>query len=486
MRRWLSRAIKAALALAVVAFALLLAWAFLSRQMPALQPWHTTQLEAEFTRADSDRVTDLAGYLAQEERLFAELDQKIYQRGSADGTAFSRYLAGGPQDPAWPQRNWNRSFELVPEHIRGGALLLHGLTDSPYSLREVAQTLYREGYYVLGLRLPGHGTIPAALTTVYWEDWVAASRLGARHVQKRIGRKQPMLIAGYSNGGGLAVKYALDALEDESLPAPDQLVLFSPEISISRAGAIANSHKLLSFLPYFAQFKWLDLLPEYDPFKYNSFPKNAAQQAWEVTASIALQIERSAGKGKIAEFPPTLGFLSWSDATVHTAATIERLYDHLEDNGSELVIFGTNRLHFLSEFVPPIQTALAERLKVSHDLPYRLTVISNLSTDTQRMAVLSKAAHASTIQEQALGLVWPAGIFSLSHVAIPFPADDPVYGAGADPSGNYRGLPLGALQARGETNLLTVPLGKLMRLRHNPFFSYIDQRITELAEDLTK
>ena len=136
--------------------------------------------------------------------------------------------------------------------------------------------------------------------------------------------------------------------------------------------------------------------------------------------------------------------------------------------------------------MPPIQTALAERLKVSHDLPYRLTVISNLSTDTQRMAVLSKAAHASTIQEQALGLVWPAGIFSLSHVAIPFPADDPVYGAGADPSGNYRGLPLGALQARGETNLLTVPLGKLMRLRHNPFFSYIDQRITELAEDLTK
>ena len=74
MRRWLSRAIKAALALAVVAFALLLAWAFLSRQMPALQPWHTTQLEAEFTRADIERITDLAGYLAQEERLFAELD----------------------------------------------------------------------------------------------------------------------------------------------------------------------------------------------------------------------------------------------------------------------------------------------------------------------------------------------------------------------------------------------------------------------------
>jgi hypothetical protein len=36
---------------------------------------------------------------------------------------------------------------------------------------------------------------------------------------------------------------------------------------------IANAHELLSFLTYFAQFKWLSIEPEYDPFKYNSFPK---------------------------------------------------------------------------------------------------------------------------------------------------------------------------------------------------------------------
>jgi hypothetical protein len=62
-------------------------------------------------------------------------------------------------------------------------------------------------------------------------------------------------------------------------------------------------------------------------------------------------------------------------------------------------------------------------------------------------------------------------------VAIPFAPDDPVYGEDADQHRNYQGLPLGALQPRGETRLLTAPLSQLMRLRHNPFFAYMQQRI---------
>ena len=39
--------------------------------------------------------------------------------------------------------------------------------------------------------------------------------------------------------------------------------------------------------------------------------------------------------------------------------------------------------------------------------------------------------------------------------------------------------PLGALQPRGESHLLTAPLGQLMRLRHNPFFSYVERRVVD-------
>ncbi len=229
-------------------------------------------------------------YLDQEARLFAALRQQVYQRiNPSDTLIYNRYRASGPQDPEWRQRNWNRTFELVPEDIKGGAVLLHGLTDSPYSLRRVAYLLYVRGFYVVGLRLPGHGTVPGALTQVRWQDWVAASRLAARHVRERIGPTLPFIMAGYSNGGALSVKYALDALTEPDLPVPDRLLLFSPEIGIEALARFANSHKLLSFLPFFAQFKWLSIEPEYDPFKYNSFPKNAAQEAWAMTAEVHRQ-----------------------------------------------------------------------------------------------------------------------------------------------------------------------------------------------------
>ena len=64
-------------------------------------------------------------------------------------------------------------------------------------------------------------------------------------------------------------------------------------------------------------------------------------------------------------------------------------------------------------------------------------------------------------------------------VAVPFAPDDPVYGNGKGEQDSYHGLPLGALQPRGETRLLTAPLSQLMRLRHNPFFAYVESRIVE-------
>jgi len=266
MKHILGWAVKGILLAGLLIFVLLLADAFKSRSKAALRVWHTASLSNEFTAGDATPQSTLQDYLDREERLFRELKEKVYDRVEpADDLIISRFRSGGPQDPERWQRNWNRTFELVPKNIRGGALLMHGLTDSPYSLRRIGEILHAKGFYVLGLRLPGHGTVPAALTDVHWKDWVAASRIGARHVRKRIGEDRPFVIAGYSNGGALTAKYALDALSDSSLPRPDRLLLFSPEIGISRLAFFANWHKLFSFLPYFAKSKWLSIQPEYDP-----------------------------------------------------------------------------------------------------------------------------------------------------------------------------------------------------------------------------
>jgi len=80
------------------------------------------------------------------------------------------------------------------------------------------------------------------------------------------------------------------------------------------------------------------------------------------------------------------------------------------------------------------------------------------------------------VSRTPLGLAWPADLFSLSHVAIPFSLDDPVYGA-AKTGGGAGPIRLGALSPRGERSVLTVPLDTLMRASYNPFFGYMADRV---------
>ena len=51
--------------------------------------------------------------------------------------------------------------------------------------------------------------------------------------RRRAGPSKPLHIVGFSNGGALAMKYALDALDDKQLARPDRLILISPMIGIT-------------------------------------------------------------------------------------------------------------------------------------------------------------------------------------------------------------------------------------------------------------
>ena len=134
----------------------------------------------------------------------------------------------------------------------GAAVLLHGLTDAPYSQRHIAARYAEHGFVAIVPRLPAHGTVPAALTEVEWEDWMAATRLAVREARARIGPDLPLHLVGFSNGGALAMKYALDAIEDPALSPPDRLVLISPMIGITAFARFAGVAGLPAILPNFA------------------------------------------------------------------------------------------------------------------------------------------------------------------------------------------------------------------------------------------
>src|SRR5262249_15381892 len=179
-----------------------------AKRHPFLKAWHRFVPPSEVRAADLTAGFTLADYLRREDQVFREVDENVTQRLEAeDRTPTNRYFPDSLASPRRFSRDWNRTFEIAPENgaIRGGALLLHGLTDSPYSMRRTAEILKSEGIYCLGLRVPGHGTVPGALTKAVWEDWSAATRVGVRHVRGRIGDGKPLYLVGYSNGGALSV-----------------------------------------------------------------------------------------------------------------------------------------------------------------------------------------------------------------------------------------------------------------------------------------
>ena len=56
-----------------------------------------------------------------------------------------------------------------------GALVLHGFTGNPHSLRGLAVALADAGFTVELPLLPGHGTTVADLVPTTWEDWSTAA-----------------------------------------------------------------------------------------------------------------------------------------------------------------------------------------------------------------------------------------------------------------------------------------------------------------------
>src|SRR6188768_1184597 len=190
------------------------------RRLPDLQPGHR-YVPADATASELETAT-FADYVRREEILFRDVRDRIERTSTGPAPApANRYDGRSRSHPSRLGTDWNRTFEIVPEgDITGGALLIHGLTDSPYSMRGVGETLRARGYYGVALRMPGHGTVPGGLVTAVWEDWLAAVRVGVRHVREKIGPDKPILLVGYSNGGALVLKYALDEIErGQALPA---------------------------------------------------------------------------------------------------------------------------------------------------------------------------------------------------------------------------------------------------------------------------
>ncbi|MDT0309817.1 alpha/beta fold hydrolase [Streptomyces sp. DSM 44917] len=112
-----------------------------------------------------------------------------------------------------------------------GALLCHGFTGSPQSLRPWAERLAGRGLTVSLPLLAGHGTRWEDLQRTGWQDWYATVDRELRDLRARC---EEVFVCGLSMGGALALRLAARHGADVS-----GLVLVNPAATFPRAQGYA-------------------------------------------------------------------------------------------------------------------------------------------------------------------------------------------------------------------------------------------------------
>jgi carboxylesterase len=108
--------------------------------------------------------------------------------------------SSGASRPVWKVLPGAEPFRFEGGPV--GALLLHGFTGSPASMRPLGEFLAEHGVAVTGPRLPGHGSSWEELSTTSQKDWLAEADAGLEELRSRTGA---VVCVGMSMGAALGV-----------------------------------------------------------------------------------------------------------------------------------------------------------------------------------------------------------------------------------------------------------------------------------------
>lgn len=165
----------------------------------------------------------------------------------------------------------NAPFERLPDTPGDKAVLLvHGLTDSPYSFIDMADELTAQGYVVRTLLLPGHGSKPEDLMLPDLADWTDLVQHHTRLLTRDYGE---VWLGGYSTGANLVT---IEALQNQEV---NGLLLFAP--------AFEPDNKMVALAPWLHYLvDWADQDPEENLVKYDSLPMKGAGVYYETSALV--------------------------------------------------------------------------------------------------------------------------------------------------------------------------------------------------------
>ncbi len=178
----------------------------------------------------------------------------------------------------------NAPFEFRPDPVflhnkryKSAALLIHGLLDCPFSLRDIGLKLQNQGVLCRSILLPGHGTNPSDMLHVTHQEWMSALRYGLESLRDEADR---IYLVGYSTGATLSV---YQALLDNTIAG---VILIAPAIQIKAPVDIVVAARKFTQMFSNQHPTWLYKEIERDIGKYHSITFNAVSQVAALTKII--------------------------------------------------------------------------------------------------------------------------------------------------------------------------------------------------------
>ncbi len=184
-----------------------------------------------------------------------------------------------------------------------GALVLHGFTGNPFSMRGIAEQLASAGLSVELPLLPGHGTSIEDMVGTRWSDWSAAAESAYLDLAARC---EQVIVVGLSMGGTLAAWLA------ESHPEICGLVLVNPMVEPPGPEMFDAVREMLAAGAVVAPGIGADIaLPDAAELSYEASPLESALSLFEAARGVAARL------GEIS--CPVLLFSSREDHVVPTS-----------------------------------------------------------------------------------------------------------------------------------------------------------------------
>ncbi|MBL7544258.1 MAG: alpha/beta hydrolase [Bdellovibrionaceae bacterium] len=221
------------------------------------------------------------------------------------------------------------SFRLLhSENSKGPVLLVHGLSHSPYYMKDLANMYYQQGYDVYVPLLKGHGNAYEALETIHHSEWHSQIESIFEQLSQRYSDK--ISLGGFSNGALLST---VSTLSEYSRDKISSLLLISPAFKLPLSVRL-KLKTVVGFEKLVAVAKWSVLKSSFEklrrlkvvsgmsegtrgPVRYNDTPLNGVLQ---VNKGAALMAERSKNR---AIRIPTVMVLSSGDTLISNRYAVD-------------------------------------------------------------------------------------------------------------------------------------------------------------------